>query len=47
MVTTVTTAIAQEEFFSRFKRIKTEFKGRNVPREVAHTKQLVHYKCQT
>jgi len=38
----VTTATAQEEVFSRFKRIKTELMGRNVPREVARTMQFVY-----
>jgi len=31
-----------ERSFSRFKRIKNEFKGRNVPGKVAHTKHSIH-----
>jgi len=31
-----------ERFFSRFKRIKNDLKGRNIPGEVVHTKHLVH-----
>jgi len=36
------TATAQEAGLPRFKRIQTELKGRNVPKEVAHTKYSVH-----
>jgi len=38
----VTTATAQEEDLLRFKRIKTELKSGNVPREVANTNHLAH-----
>jgi len=31
-----------KRFFSRFKRIKNDLKGRNIPEEVVHTKHLVH-----
>jgi len=31
-----------ERSFSRLKRIKNEFKGRNVPVEAVHTKHAVH-----
>jgi len=31
-----------ERYFSRFRIIKNEIKGRNVPREVVHTKHSVH-----
>jgi len=32
-----------ERSVSRFKRIKTELKGRNIPGDVVHTKHSVHY----
>jgi len=31
-----------EMFFSRFKRSKNDLKDSNVPREVVHTKDVVH-----
>jgi len=31
-----------ERSFTRFKRIKNELKGRNIPGEVVHTKNSVH-----
>jgi len=31
-----------ERSFSRFRRIKNEWKGRNIPGEVVHTKNSVH-----
>jgi len=31
-----------ETSFSRFKRIKNELKGRNIPGEVVHAKNSVH-----
>jgi len=36
-----------ERSFSRFKTIKNELKGRDVPGEVVHTEHSVHYKQQT
>jgi len=33
--------------FSIFKRIKNVLKGRNIPGEVVHTKNSVHWKWQT
>jgi len=36
-----------ERSFSRFKRIKNELSGRNVPGQVVRTKHSVHQKWQT
>jgi len=38
----VVTNCPGERSFSRFKRIKNELKGRNVPGEVVRTKHSVH-----
>ena len=38
----IVTNCSGKRFFSRFKRIKNDLKGRNIPGEVVHTKHVVH-----